>query len=564
VALGLAVFAGYRRWTRPHGFNAQNMQITKLTDSGKVGSVAISPDGRYIVYVLVDGEQQSLWVRNVATKSDVQVLAPEVAQFVGVSFSPDGNYIYFVRSSKTTVYLSALFVMPVLGGPPRQLILDIDSSISFSPDGKQFTFMRGVPPRGTAEIRIANVDGSGDRLLVDLPTFLTLDAFNGVAWSPDGKTIVASRWTPGKEARFVLSAISVANGHVAELFSGHEIIGRPVWLPDGNGLVVPMAPAWETRTQLWTVSYPGNEVNRLTNDLADYGKQVEMTRDGQTLVAMERRRVSHIWVVPQGETGRAEQITHGEISDLAVAPGPGGKLLVRGANRNLMLMNGDGSARAPFLPGVLNLFAMSNCADRYVVFDSYKSGTELWRTDEDGSNPTKLAEEVYDSDCSPDGKWLLYSSSRIAEGTKIYRLAAEGGSPTELSVLPASGVYTGELAIAPDGKRIAYGCVQFEPGVLPLLAVAPAAGGPPSQVFTEPGDAQRLRWSPDGKGLQYLLTRKGATNLWEQRLAGGEPRQVTNFTSGQIFDFAWTRDGKKLLLAKGETASDVVLFRVEK
>src|SRR5271163_4457495 len=98
VLLAVLAFAGYKFLTRPHALNLQNMQITKLTDSGKATGVAISPDGRYIVYVLTDGEQQSLWVRNVATKSDVQVLAPDVVSFAGLSFSPDGNYVYFVRS----------------------------------------------------------------------------------------------------------------------------------------------------------------------------------------------------------------------------------------------------------------------------------------------------------------------------------------------------------------------------------------------------------------------------------------------------------------------------------
>jgi Tol biopolymer transport system component len=69
-----------------------------------------------------------------------------------------------------------------------------------------------------------------------------------------------------------------------------------------------------------------------------------------------------------------------------------------------------------------------------------------------------------------------------------------------------------------------------------------------------------MRWSPDGGGVQYLLTRKGATNVWEQKLSGREPRQVTNFTSGEIFDFVWTRDGKTLLLARGEITRDVVMI----
>jgi len=79
-------------------------------------------------------------------------------------------------------------------------------------------------------------------------------------------------------------------------------------------------------------------------------------------------------------------------------------------------------------------------------------------------------------------------------------------------------------------------------------------------VFARPSGAATFRWSPDQKGLQFTLTRKGATNIWEQPLMGGPPRQVTNFASGRIFEFAWSRDGKQLFLAKGDVTSDVVLI----
>ncbi len=169
VLLVIAAFGAYKIFTRPRELNLQNMQITKLTDSGKAGEVAISPDGRYIVYVLFDGEQQSLWVRNVTSKSDVQVLAPDAVGFAGVSFSPDGNYIYFVRSDKNTRNYRYLYIIPVLGGAPRQLIRDMDTPVSFSPDGKEYAFMRGVPERGVIEIRIGKTDGSADRMLASLP-----------------------------------------------------------------------------------------------------------------------------------------------------------------------------------------------------------------------------------------------------------------------------------------------------------------------------------------------------------------------------------------------------------
>jgi eukaryotic-like serine/threonine-protein kinase len=188
VVLALLAFGAYRFLVRPRGLNLQNMQITKLTDSGKANRVAISPDGRFIVYALVDGEQQSLWVRNVATKSGVQVLPADGVYFQGLSFSSDGNYVYFSRSDNRRPGYSDLYIMPVLGGAPRLLVQDVDTSITFSPDGKQFAFMRGT--NAGVEVHIANSEGHNDRLLssFDIPA----PFFGGVAWSPDGKPL----WPP--------------------------------------------------------------------------------------------------------------------------------------------------------------------------------------------------------------------------------------------------------------------------------------------------------------------------------------------------------------------------------
>ena len=133
VVILAAALAGYKFLHAPNELNLQNMQITKLTDNGKSRHVAISPDGRYIVYVLADGGDQSLWVRNVPTKSDVQVLAPDEVVFNGVTFSPDGNYIYFARSVKTNNLYNYLYVMPVLGGDPHQILRDIDSVVASHP-----------------------------------------------------------------------------------------------------------------------------------------------------------------------------------------------------------------------------------------------------------------------------------------------------------------------------------------------------------------------------------------------------------------------------------------------
>jgi Tol biopolymer transport system component len=185
------------------------------------------------------------------------------------------------------------------------------------------------------------------------------------------------------------------------------------------------------------------------------------------------------------------------------------------------------------VPGARKFISLSSCGAQYVLFENHTGNTiELMRTDADGSNPTRLAQDVLNSDCSPDGEWVLYSS-----GTKLFRVPVEGGAPTEIVTASQRGAYG---MISPDGRSIAYGYLEGTPVALSKVAVAPAAGGSPLQVFTRPAGANKLRWSGDGKGFQYLLTRDGASKVWEQPLSGGPPRQITNFASGVIFDFAWS------------------------
>jgi len=119
------------------------------------------------------------------------------------------------------------------------------------------------------------------------------------------------------------------------------------------------------------------------------------------------------------------------------------------------------------------------------------------------------------------------------------------------------------MRVSPDGRFLAFPYDQERPKPLSKLAVVSAQTGEIVKTYDAPGGIYRescLRWSPDGKGLQYLLTKGDVTNLWDQPLSGGPPHQVTKFNADRIFDFNWTADGKELLLSRGEIISDVVLL----
>src|SRR3984957_16440031 len=550
LVLAIAAFIAYKVLGHPTSFNLQDMQITKLTDSGNAALVAISPDGREVVYVLGDGEKQSLWVRNGPTKSGAQVLVPAAAVFNGLNFSPDGNYIYFTRA-RNSAEAGDLYVMPVLGGAPRQLLRDIPRPISFSPDGKQFASMH-PSPSGSPEVRIANSDGSADRLLATLPLGPFL---YGAAWSPDGKAIAASAVQFGTQIKWVLNVIRVADGQRSELYSSSEEIGRPVWMPDGESLIVSVGAPNANLAQLWIVSYPSGERRRFTNDLTNYGVLIDVSHDGKRLAAIQEARISHVWVAPQGQSAQAKQITSGQSQYSHVTSAPNGKIVVRTHGTDLALTNSDGSQNAPLLPDAHNVGSASGCGDRYVVFDSLpQSQVVVMRSDADGSNSTKLADDAVFPDCSRDGKWFLYSN---ALGTKFFRLPIEGGTPTLIAVPHQNG--DPPLKISPDGNWITYLYEEARPAQ-EQIAIIPATGGTPVHLFPLPEDTNAFRWSPDGKGVQFVITRNGAANIWEQPVAGGPRRQITNFTSGFIFDFDWSYDGKLLYLAKGEKNSDVILI----
>ncbi|MGB9072335.1 MAG: protein kinase [Terriglobales bacterium] len=559
AAGGLALLAvlalgAYKLLTRPHVFNLQNMQFTKLTENGKASAVAISPDGRYVVYVLRDAEKQSLQVQNVATRSDVQVLASDVVEFAGLTFSPDGNHIYFVRSDKSTAEYRYLYEMPVLGGSPHQLTRDLDAPIDFSPDGKQFVFQRGIPKRNVVEVRIAQADGTGERLLATLPANTVFQY--GPTWSPDGKTIAIPTLGVGEAVSWGLNVINVADGNVRRLVSsGGRYVGRAVWTPDGDALVATLGETTLGRGQLQSIEYPSGKMHRFSNDLADYAPAVDLTRAGNMLAAIQRSRVSDIWTAPAADTTQARQVTSGESAFSIVAPGPSGKLLAASVNGDLWLMNPDGSERSIAVPQAHNVLSISSCGDRYLVFDSYRDGkVELWRADADGSNGIEQLDEVGYSDCSADGKWMFY-----VVNDKLYRMPPSDGPPVEVMTVPGhSGAW--RVKVSPDGTLVAFMYQEGSPVPVSKLGVVSAAGGPLRFTSPVPIGSAGLYWSPTGKALQYLLTRNGATNVWEQALTGGAPRQITNFASGRIFDFAWSRDGKQLLLAKGNQSSDVILI----
>jgi len=530
-----------------------NVRITKVTDSGAATYVAISPDAHFIVYSLRRGAGESLHLRQVSTHSDVEIL-PSGPEFHGLTFSPNGTFVFFVRSDPNDPYFKYLYSVPVLGGPVRKLIADVDSPVSFSPSGEQFAFERAAFRRNLIELRVANADGSDEHVLA---TIQNRDAglFQpGPSWSRDGRVIVCPFRILGKEIRWILASVSVPAGAVQEIYSDTTPFGRPVWL-NGRGLIIPRYDAAYERWQLWTISYPEGSAKRFTNDLTDYDDPLDISSDGKTLAAMASSVLSNIWVVPADNPSLAKQITSGQSSMINVAEIMDGRLLSSGADGRVWTVKADGQREA--LSNFHNVGWFRKCGDSILYTSVEGNAVTLSRATIDGSRSLILfSGDLAYPGCSSDGKFAYYVNRHRPQ--KIWRISMQGGSPEEITDGMGEGV-TGWLDISPDGKLLSYTFDEYNP-VRWKLVVIPAHGGSALRTFDVPGGTNRVRWSSSGSGLQYLLTQDGATNVWEQALGGGKPKQLTKFTSGRIFDFSWSSDNRRLFLTRGDVTSDVVLL----
>jgi eukaryotic-like serine/threonine-protein kinase len=556
VVLALAAGAAYKLATRPRGFNLQNMKIVQVTDSGKAARVAISGDGRYVVYVLREGEKQSLWVRQVATGSDVQVLAPDVVQYQGLALSPDGNYVYMSRSDKTTVNFNYLYVMPVLGGTPKQILRDVDTAPAWSPDGKKFAFLRGDPSHSQMFVLTANSDGSGESVVAKRPALINFPA--PLSWSPDGKWLALSLQLleQGGASRFAVELISPVNGEVRDLYVTELPLLGVRWLPDASGVLVNRLDPASSKQQIYFVSYPDGKLSRFTNDLTSYdGFSLDLTQDGRSLAAVQTTAQSQLWLVPEAGADSAKQITSGgeELTN-AVTWGDNTHVLGTTSRGTLVSIGTDGRPNT-LISGGAPVVLVRGCRDRnQVLLDRSEAGTDrVYRSDPDGSNLQAVGPGFLQG-CSPDASWYLY----VDASDKLFRAPLSGGTGHALT---EAGAAAG-TDISADGKLILYRYQELVNGVFGLFAgVIGSDDGVRTKSFRLPIGAGGLRWSPDGRSFQYGLTRDGAGNIWEQPIAGGPARQITHFPPGEdIGGFEWSKDGKQLAVVRGHINSNVIVI----
>ncbi len=542
----------------------QTMKITRITTTGRASQAAVSPDGKYVVHVAIESGKQGLRVRQINAMSDVQIVPLADVEYAGLTFSREGDFIYYVVSDKNSP-TNTLYQIPVLGGAPRKLIGDVASAITLSTDGRQLAFIRDFPNQGEQAVIIANADGSNERRLAvrKLPNF-----FKALSWSPDGKALACAAGSFVPSYNSYLVELSIETGKEKPISpQAWLFMGRVAWLSDGSGLILgasEQGSASFDSSQIWYVSYPGGEARRLTNDLNDYA-DVSLTADSSRLVVVQSETVSNIWIVPSEDASRAMQITRGvgqRDGWNGLAWTSEGKIIYASkasGNDDLWSMDQSGGNQTQLTAKArINSQPAVSQDGRYLLFTSDRAGTpNIWRMDADGSNPKQLTSGSGENlaQTSPDGNWVLYTLAGAGKPT-LWRVSINGGAPQQVTEK-----FTSSPAISPNGKLIACIYREDQANSSNRIALIPFEGGEPIKVFDAPTRIGLLiRWTPDGRTVTYIATSAGVSNIWSQPMDGGAPKQLTNFKADQIFWFDWSRDGKQLAVSRGTVTSDVVLI----
>jgi serine/threonine protein kinase/Tol biopolymer transport system component len=536
--------------------------VSRLTGDGSAGTgVAISRDGRYVAYVGGTPRARSLSLRQVAANALVQLVSPTAFIYTGTAFSPDGNFVYY-SGYPTNENVGTLYRVPVLGGVPQKLIDDVDSDVTFSPDGSQVAFFRNEPQTRTSHLVIAGADGGQPRLLAErkYPNqfFATLGA--KPAWSPDGRLIAAAVLEgPGS------AAIAMVDAQTGALTIPHAkrwtLVSALEWLPNGRGL---LASARDAQTgplnQIWHVAYPSGVLRQITNGLDSYSG-VSLSGDGRSFVSIAGTQEATLWAAEPtaaGEETRIDQVTTGPADrdgGSGVAWTLDNQLIftsLASGNFDIWSLNPESGVRRQLTSSPGPDIAPAVSPDGQIVAFASTRGTErrIWVMDANGGNQRPVSAGPVDvlPLWSSDGRTILFQRLE-SNDTWGVTLSGQQAPVTALIVRAASR----------DGRLAGY--VQRTEGVRLgwTIAIASSDGRAPLKTLTvqRSNSNAPLTWSPDGRSIDAVDPRD--QNVWRYPTEGGEPTRLTTFTSGLIPAIAWSPDGHRLAISHGNDRADVVL-----
>jgi eukaryotic-like serine/threonine-protein kinase len=565
--LAAAGFVLWRLWPRPEPFSS--VSVSQITNEGTLENVALSRDGKLLAEVKSEAGKRTVWVRNIATNTDTQLLASFPNEYAGLNFTPDANYLYFTRgaSERNVVGVRVVYKVPVFGGTPRQLIYDVDSAPSFSPDGNRFAYLRWTPDRKDrfSEIHIADKDGSNDQLL-----YTSHSEAQPPVWSPRGNQIA---WIEIHEPLVdstikILDVASKKATSIAQpigLLFDHDYKGHSnlAWLPDGRNLLVLYTKTNSDRGQIGILGVSGGYFHTVTNDVNAYS-ELALSADGKTLATVLTNVDSGLAYYRE-DGGAMISNTPLRISPSSLAWAGEDHLFLVTPALGISKLERTTGVLQPLDTGDLDIhYYVNTCPDGEVLFTAYpKGGIELrvFRMNGDGSGLTQLTTTgiARDPYCTPDSRMVYFSITSSVHGPSLslWSMPLAGGTPhEEIAAQPWARVslsFYAKLAAVlvssgadDDVEILNLSTHQVEHRFL-LQVSAFQAINPLYPI------------SRDGKAIVEIVTTQDGTALQYRPVDGSAPHLLIDPIPDTLTSFAWSPSGKLAVLHL-RRSSDVVLM----
>ena len=541
------------------------IQMTRLTSGVIASRPALSPDGKFVAYVQTSIDQHdSVWVRQIASGSTVQVVAPTPDVTIsGLAVTPDGAFVDSVRMSSATDHRTLeLWRVPLLGGPARKIVERATSAPSWSPDGAHMAFLTQPLNGSERSLIIADADGGHPRVIATrkLPLRYLTDTTVSrpdvhPLWLPDGRAVVV--WTDDELTGVTsLTKVDIASGvetavprHGLNELAGGSFSLAPA--PDGASVLTNVPAESGGPPQVARVRLSDGAITWLTTDLDAYSS---VSRAADTLATARQEVRRRFWV------GDAAGRDFTPVGSDAVSNQGSRRIVWTGPNTITYvasLVGGSGLWTTDLASGALQLLVpgaeavLATADGRTIVYEDGEN--HLWRADADGAHAFQLpgAKSNGLAAIAPDGSAVFYISSESGLQT-AWEVSLRGGTPHQFANVAVAG---SGIAVSPDGRWAALTSITDNRRE---TVIVPIGGGEP--ITHLPGfPCCGLQWTPDGKGLAVIDAQ--GTNIWVQPIDGKPGYDLTHFTDESLFAFGWSLDGKRLAVWRGTLTSDIVLLK---